>query len=106
LTFDKTFQGDLVGTSKGEMWTTDTDVKGSAGYVAIEKVAGTLRGRKGGFTLLHQATMRRGGEYKMSVVVVPDSGTGKLAGLAGRLTIDLTGGKHAYDLEYVLPDVP
>ena len=106
LTFDKTFRGDLEGSSKGEMWTADTAVKGSAGYVAIEKVSGTLRGRNGGFTLLHRATMRQGGEFDMNIVVVPDSGTGALAGLTGRLTIILADGKHSYAFDYTLPDAP
>ena len=106
LTLDKGFAGDLVGTSKGEMWTADTGVKGSAGYVAIEKVSGTLRGRRGAFTLLHQATMSHGGDFKMSIVIVPDSGTDQLAGLAGSMTIIIADGKHSYELDYTLPSVP
>jgi hypothetical protein len=106
LTSEKTFQGDLVGTSKGEMWSADTSVKGSAGYVAIEKVSGTLRGRSGGFTLLHHGTMRRGGDFKLMVVVVPDSGTGELVGIAGRMSIEIKDGKHFYEFEYTLPDKP
>jgi len=106
FTSDKKFQGDLVGTSKGEMWTVETSVKGSAGYVAIEKVSGTLRGRTGGFTLLHHGTMARGGDYKLTLVVVPDSGTGELAGIGGRMSITITDGKHFYEFEYTLPDKP
>ena len=104
LSIAKTFHGDLEGTSRGEMWTAETSVKGSAGYVAIEKVEGTLRGRKGGFTLLHQGTMRQGGDYRLAVVIVPDSGTADLAGLAGSMTIVIAGGKHSYALDYTLPD--
>ena len=103
LTAAKTFQGDLVGTSAGEMWTADTTVKGSAGYVAIEKVDGTLNGRRGTFTLLHQGTMRGGGEFRLSIVVVPDSGTGELAGLAGTMNILIAGGTHSYTFDYTLP---
>ena len=106
LTSDKTFLGDLEGSSMGEMWTVDTAVKGSAGYIAIEKVSGTLRGRNGGFTLLHRGTMRQGGEFDMNIVVVPDSGTGALAGLAGKMTIILADGKHSYAFDYTLPDTP
>ena len=106
FTSDKKFQGDLVGTSKGEMWTVETSVKGSAGYVAIEKVSGTLRGRTGGFTLLHHGTMARGGDYKLTLVVVPDSGTGELAGIGGRMSITITDGKHFYEFEYTLPEKP
>ena len=103
---DKTFHGDLAGTSKGEMWTAETSVKGSAGYVAIEKVTGTLRGRSGSFTLLHHGTMARGGDFKLTVAVVPDSGTGELAGIGGRMSIEIKDGKHFYDFEYTLPDKP
>jgi hypothetical protein len=106
LTIDKTFHGDLVGTSQGEMWTADTSVEGSAGYVAIEKVRGTLSGRSGGFTLLHQGTMRRGGEFQLRVVVVPDSGTNELTGLTGTMTITLSNGGHSYEFEYALPEEP
>ena len=106
FTSDKKFHGDLAGTSKGEMWSVETGVKGSAGYVAIEKVSGTLRGRTGGFTLLHHGTMARGGDYKLTLVVVPDSGTGELAGIEGRMSITITDGKHFYEFEYSLPDKP
>jgi hypothetical protein len=101
---DKVFHGDLVGTSRGEMWTAETGVEGSAGYVAIEKVEGTLSGRKGTFTLLHQGTMRRGGDFRIAIVVVPESGTGDLAGLDGRMSIVIEAGKHSYEMEYTLPD--
>ena len=104
LTAEKTFHGDLEGTSRGEMWTAETGVKGSAGYVAIEKVEGTLRGRKGSFTLLHQGTMRQGSDFRIAIVVVPDSGTGDLGGLGGRMTIVIEGGKHSYEMDYTLPD--
>lgn len=74
------------------MWTADTSVEGSAGYVAIERVSGTLRGRRGAFTLLHQGTMRRGGDFNLTIVVVPDSGTGELKGLTGRMAIIVANG--------------
>ncbi|MGH9319100.1 MAG: DUF3224 domain-containing protein [Vicinamibacteria bacterium] len=100
---DKTFQGDLVGTGRGEMWTADTSVEGSGGYVAIEKIGGTLSGRSGGFTLLHLGTMRRGGDFKLTIVVVDDSGTGELSGLTGTMSIIIADGKHFYELDYTLP---
>lgn len=106
LSLNKELKGDLEGTSKGEMMTADTSVQGSAGYVAIEQVSGKLKGRSGTFTLLHQATMRRGGEFDMSIIVVPDSGTGQLVGLTGKMTIIITEGKHSYQLDYTLPDAP
>src|SRR5262245_35459020 len=100
----KTFQGDLQGTSRAEMWTAEGAIKSSAGYVAIERVEGTLGGKSGGFALLHEATMRRGGEFDMSIVVVPESGSGELVGLTGRMTISIAGGKHSYQMDYRLPD--
>jgi hypothetical protein len=103
MTIDKKFSGDLDATSKGEMLSAITAVKGSAGYVAIERVTGTLKGRAGSFVLQHTGTMTRG-EPQLSVTVVPDSGTGELTGLAGSLTITITNGKHFYDFEYTLPE--
>ena len=102
MTLDKRFAGDLVGTSKGEMLTAMTAVKGSAGYVAIERVTGTLHGRAGSFVLQHTGTMNRGAPA-LTITVVPDSGTGALAGLAGTLVIDIVDGGHFYDFAYTLP---
>jgi hypothetical protein len=101
MTIDKQFHGDLEGTSKGEMLTAGTAIKNSAGYVAVERVTGTLNGKTGTFALQHNATMTRG-EGKLNIIVVPDSGTGELTGLSGSMTIDITNGKHYYTLEYVL----
>jgi len=101
MTIDKQFHGDLEGTSKGEMLTAGTDVKDSAGYVAIERVSGKLQGRAGAFILQHTGTMNRG-QPSLSVSVVPDSGTGELKGLSGTMTIDIGGGKHAYVFEYTI----
>ena len=100
MALDKQFQGDLVGSSKGQMLTATTQV-GSAVYVAIERVTGTLHGRSGTFALVHQGTMTRAAQQLM-ISVVPDSGTGQLAGLAGNLTIIITDGKHEYDFAYTL----
>jgi hypothetical protein len=99
---DKQFHGDLEGTSKGQMLTAGTDVKGSAGYVAIERIAGTLQGRSGSFVLQHTGTMNRG-VPQLSITVVPDSGTGQLAGLTGKMTINIADGKHSFVFEYTLP---
>jgi Protein of unknown function (DUF3224) len=99
---DKQYHGDLEATGKGEMLTAGTDVKGSAGYVAMERVTGTLAGRKGSFVLQHTGTMNRG-TPALTVSVVPDSGTDELAGLTGTLTIVIADGKHSYSLEYSLP---
>ena len=104
MTIDKQFHGDLEATSKGQMLSAATDVKGSAGYVAIEKVTGTLKGRSGTFILQHNATMDRG-KPQLSIIVVPDSGTGQLAGITGKMNIVIAeGGKHSYEFEYTLPD--
>ncbi len=103
VSVDKRFKGDLEGTSRGEMMTADTSVKGSAGYVAIEHVSGTLGGKTGTFMLLHQGTMSRGGDFKLSIVVVPDSGTDQLTGLSGVMTIVIADGQHSYAFDYTLP---
>ena len=98
---DKAFHGDLEATSRGQMLTAMTDVKGSAGYVAIERVSGMLRGRAGSFVLQHTGTMARG-TPSLTITVVPDSGTGELTGLSGGMAIIITDGKHSYELEYAV----
>ena len=105
LSIDKQFHGDLEGTSRGEMLTAGSSVKGSAGYVAIEHVTGTLQGRSGRFSLQHFGTMTRGAPH-LVISIVPDSGTGQLEGIAGTMQIDISGGKHSYTLEYTLPGAP
>jgi hypothetical protein len=103
MMIDKEYHGDLEATAKGEMLSAMTEVKGSAGYVAIEHVTGTLNGRTGGFMLQHSGTMNRG-TPQLSVSVVPDSGTGQLAGLTGKMDIIINAGKHSYEFEYMLPE--
>jgi uncharacterized protein DUF3224 len=105
MSLDKQFHGDLEAISKGEMLSAGTNVKGSAGYVAIERVSGTLQGRKGSFVLQHSGTMTRG-VPQLSISVVPDSGTGQLTGLTGKMNINIVDGKHFYDFEYALADNP
>jgi Protein of unknown function (DUF3224) len=103
MSIDKKIHGDLEGTSKGTMLAAGTDVKGSAGYVAIERVTGTLNGKTGSFVLQHNATMTRGTPM-LNIIVVPDSGTGQLAGIAGNfLVIIAPDGKHSYEFNYTLP---
>jgi hypothetical protein len=102
MSIDKSITGDLVATTSGQMLSAMTDVKGSAGYVAIEKVDGTLAGKKGTFVLQHTGTMKKG-TPSLSVTVVPDSGTGELVGLAGEFNIIIAGGKHSYEFKYTLP---
>jgi len=102
MTIDKQFHGDLEATSKGQMLTAMTETKGSAGYVAIERVTGTLKGLSGSFALQHTGSMNRG-VPQLSVTVVPDSGTGQLVGVTGNMTINIVNGKHSYDFEYTLP---
>ncbi|RST56650.1 DUF3224 domain-containing protein [Variovorax sp. MHTC-1] len=103
MSLDKKFQGELEGAGKGEMLSAVTAIPGSAGYVAIERVTASLHGRAGSFVFQHTGTMTRGAQ-QLSIVVVPDSGTGQLAGLAGKLAIRIEGGKHFYDFDYSLPD--
>ncbi|WP_067651996.1 DUF3224 domain-containing protein [Dokdonella koreensis] len=102
MALDKTFHGDLDATGSGEMLTAAGDAQGSAGYVAIERVTGTLHGRSGSFALQHSGTLTRG-TPELSITVVPDSGTGALAGISGRMTITISDGKHHYDFRYTLP---
>jgi hypothetical protein len=97
----KQFHGGIEATSKGEMLTVMSDVKGSAGYVAVERVSGKLDGLSGTFVMQHSGTMTRGAQQQ-SVTVVPDSGTGELKGLAGKMTILIAEGKHSYEFEYTL----
>jgi len=104
LTIDKRFHGDLEGISKGEMLATQTEMPGSAGYVALERVTGNLNGRTGSFVLQHSATMARG-KPTSSISVVPDSGTGELQGLTGKMTITVeTDGGHSYEFDYKLEE--
>lgn len=102
MSLDKRFTGDLAGMGQGQMLTAMTAVAGSAGYVAIERVTGTLHGRAGSFVLQHTGTMNRGAP-QLAITVVPDSGTGALAGIAGTFVIDIVDGKHFYRFEYTLP---
>jgi len=101
MSIDKQFHGGLEGTSQGEMLSAMTDVRGSAGYVAIERVDGTLNGRRGSFVLQHNATMSRGEPY-LNIIVVPDSGSGELAGLSGSMKIIIADGRHSYQFDYTL----
>jgi hypothetical protein len=104
LSMDKQFHGDLEGSSGGQMLTAMTPVEGSAGYVAIERVTGSLHGRVGTFVLQHSGTMARG-QQQLAIAVVPDSGTSELEGLVGQMVITIAGRKHSYDFEYTLPAV-
>lgn len=101
LSIDKTFSGALNATSKGEMLSALTPTKGSAGYVAIEQVTGSLSGKNGSFVLQHFGTMNRGKDH-LVLEVVPDSGSGELTGLSGNMLIKVEGGKHLYEFEYEL----
>lgn len=105
MSIDKQFHGDLEATSKGEMLMAGTAVKGSAGYVALELVTGTLQGHKGTFVLQHSATMDRGTPH-LSITVVPDSGTGQLVGLTGKMDIIIAEGKHSYKFDYAVGETP
>jgi hypothetical protein len=101
MSLDKVFRGDLEAVGRGQMLAAMTDVEGSAGYVALERVAGKLDGREGTFALQHSGTMTRGMPH-LVITVVPDSGTGQLAGLSGKMSINVADGKHSYEFEYTL----
>ena len=101
MSIDKTFHGDLEARSRGEMLTAMTSVRGSAGYVAIEQVDGSLRGKRGSFVLQHFGVMS-GGDSRLTLEVVPDSGAGDLTGLAGTMVIEIENGEHFYVFEYEL----
>ena len=101
MAIDKRFHGDLDGTSVGQMLSIGTEVKGSAGYVAMERVTASLRGKRGSFALQHTGTMNRG-QPQLSISVVPDSGTGELKGLSGTLSIRIEDGKHFYVFDYTI----
>jgi hypothetical protein len=103
MSLDKVYHGDLQATAQGEMLAAMTPTEGSAGYVAIERVTGTLAGRTGTFMLQHNGLMNRGAP-SLVINVVPDSGTGELAGLSGTMMIIMEGGKHAYEFDYTLPE--
>ena len=100
----KTFRGDIEGHGAGEMRALRTPTPGSAGYVLIEHVAATVKGRSGTFALQHHGLMERGAP-ELKVAIIPDSGTGELAGIAGGMTIDAAD-DHAYVLTYSLPPAP
>jgi len=102
MSIAKTIHGDLEGTSTGTMLTAGSPASGSAAYVALEKVTGTLKGHKGSFVLMHSATMSAGNR-NLDITVVPGSGTDALAHLAGRMNIRIEGGRHFYDFDYTLP---
>lgn len=98
----KELQGDLTGTSSGEMLGAQTPVKDSAGYVALERVTGTLQGRTGSFVLQHSGTMAHGA-LALAITIVPDSGTDQLTGISGTMAIKIVGKDHFYELAYSLP---
>jgi hypothetical protein len=103
MSLDKQFHGDLDALSKGEMLGVHNENQSSGGYVAMERVSGTLHGRAGSFVLQHIGTMS-GGAQQMTILVVPDSGTDQLVGLTGKMSIKVENGKHFYEFEYTLPE--
>ena len=103
MTIRKRFVGDIEGDATGQMLSATSDVEGSAGYVAIERITGTLAGRSGSFVLHHIGTMDRG-EPTLAITVIPDSGTDELEGIRGSMLIDVVGGVHSYEFSYDLPE--
>jgi len=102
MSIKKTFSGELLASSKGEMLNAITSVEGSASYVAVEQVTGTLSGRSGSFVLQHFGTMSQGDNFLL-LEVVPDSGTRELASISGKMAIRMEDGQHFYDFDYELP---
>jgi hypothetical protein len=102
MSMEKTFEGDLSGSARGEMLSVLTPERGSAGYVAIERVSGALHGREGSFVLQHSGSMNRGAQ-QLGITIVPDSGTAALAGIEGAFALEIVDGAHRYTLEYSLP---
>lgn len=102
MTIEKALSGDLMGTGSGEMLSAMTDTQGSAAYVAIDVIEGTLHGMQGSFVLQHTGSMNRGAP-SLAITVVPDSGTGALVGISGRFEIIRADGKHSYVFTYMLP---
>ncbi|HST08242.1 MAG TPA: DUF3224 domain-containing protein [Gemmatimonadaceae bacterium] len=103
MSIDKQYHGDLEATGKGQMLTGGTSIRNSAAYVAIERVTGTVKGKKGSFTLAHAGLMNRGSP-SLVITIVPDSGTDQLEGLKGTMTINIEAGRHSYQLDYALAD--
>jgi hypothetical protein len=103
MSIDKQFHGDLEATSVGQMMAGGNEANGSRVYVALETVTGKLKGRSGSFILAHRGTMSANGQA-LSVIIVPDSGTDQLKGIAGNLDIDIRDGKHFYSMDYTLPE--
>lgn len=103
MLLDKQYQGALEARGAGQMLATHGSVAGSAAYVALEMVTGTLQGRAGSFALVHRGLMERG-KPTLVIDVVPDSGTDALRGLCGRMGIRVEGHQHFYDFEFTLPD--
>ena len=104
MAIDKRYHGEQEGTGVGEMLSAMTTTEGSAGYVAIERVTGTLQGKSGSFVVQHSGTMARGAQA-LSISVVPDSGTGELAGIAGTMRIRIEERQHFYEFDYILPTI-
>ena len=105
MLLDKTYHGDLQATGTGRMLTGMTAVKGSAGYVAIERLDGTLEGAKGTFLVQHSG-ISKGDEKTLLIQVIPDSGTDALLGIDGTMEINIDDGKHSYCFKYSLPTRP
>ena len=101
--FDKRFRGPLDAASVVHMLAVMSPVAGSGAYVAIERIEGTLNGRRGSFFAQHNGVMDRG-KPSLDLTVVPDTGTDELTGLHGRITIDIADGKHFYTFEYDFRD--
>ncbi len=104
LLLDKRFDGQLEAHSQGQMLAFRSAVAGSAGYVAMEVVEGTLLQKRGRFVLQHTSVMHRG-VSQLQLSVVPDSGTEGLTGLFGTMQIEVENGQHRYVFDFSFAEV-
>ena len=102
MLLEKQYFGDLAGAGTGPMLSAMTDTEGSGAYVAMERLSGTLQGKQGSFVVQHAGTMS-GGVDELSIRIVPDSGSGELAGIVGTMAIRTEKGNQYYELHYRLP---
>jgi hypothetical protein len=97
----KTFQGDLTGKSTAELLMAGAP-SGSAAYVGLERIIGTLQGRAGSFVLIHNASMSSEGQ-SLTLTILRDSGTDALGGIRGAASITIgSDGSHTLTLDYDL----
>ncbi len=96
----KKYSGDLLGSGIGQMLSKRTE-GGTAAYSAVEEFSGSVAGKNGSFTLIHNGFISPQTQ-KLEVYVLRGSGTGDLANISGTLDIIQEGGAHKYVFNYEL----